>query len=70
LQKTLLLGAIALVAAGPASAHAKTERISCETVRAFVAQVGLVQARAIALAHGMTAAEERRARHCLREAAE
>lgn len=67
MHKAFLLGAIALVAACPASAHAKTERISCETVRAFVAQVGLFQARALALAHGMTASQERQAKHCLRE---
>jgi hypothetical protein len=65
LHKALLLGAIALAAACPASAEAKSWRISCETVRAFVAQVGLVQARALALAHGMSASQERRARHCL-----
>jgi hypothetical protein len=58
---------MALVAACPASAEAKRERITCETVRAFVAQVGVVQARMIALAHGMTASQERRARHCLEE---
>jgi hypothetical protein len=67
LQKALLLGAIALFAACPASAQAKSWRISCETVRAFVAQVGLVQARALALANGMTASQERLAKHCLAE---
>lgn len=67
LHKALLLSAIAVVAACPASAEAKHERISCETVRAFVAQVGVIQARMIALAHGMTASQERRARHCLEE---
>jgi hypothetical protein len=67
LHKALLLSAMALVAACPASADAKHERITCETVRAFVAQVGVVQARMIALAHGMTASQERRARHCLEE---
>jgi hypothetical protein len=36
-------------------------------VRAYVAEVGLVQARAVALAHGMTAWQERLARHCLSE---
>jgi len=34
-------------------------------VRSYVAQVGLAQARAMAAAAGMTAAEERRARQCL-----
>ena len=67
MQKALLLGAIALIAVCPASAQAKSWRISCETVRAFVAQVGLVQARALARAQGMTAWQERLARHCLAE---
>jgi hypothetical protein len=58
---------MAVALACPASAHAKTERISCETVRAFVAQVGLFQARVLARAHGMTASQERRARRCLAE---
>jgi hypothetical protein len=44
------------------SAHS---HVTCEMVRSYVAQVGLEQARAVALAAGMTPAEERRARHCL-----
>lgn len=40
-------------------------RISCETVRAYVAQVGLAQAKALAQAAGMTEIEERQARQCL-----
>jgi len=60
-----LLCAFALAAACPASAQAKGWGITCETVRAFVAQVGITQARALAAAHGMTASQERRARHCL-----
>jgi hypothetical protein len=68
LQKALLLCAFVLAAACPAPAQAKTPwRISCETVRAYVAQVGLVQARAAALAYGMTAYQERLAKHCLGE---
>jgi hypothetical protein len=39
--------------------------ITCETVRAYVSQVGLAAAKAIARANGMTAAQERRARQCL-----
>ena len=39
--------------------------ITCETVRSYVAQVGVAQARAMALGAGMTASEERRARRCL-----
>ena len=67
MKKAFLLGAIALAVVCPASAQAKGWGISCETVRAFVAQVGLVQARAVALSYGMTASQERQARHCLRE---
>ncbi len=43
--------------------------ITCAMVRAYVAQVGLVQARAMAQSAGMTAAEERRAKHCLENGA-
>jgi hypothetical protein len=43
--------------------------ITCEMVRAYVAQVGVVQARAMALSAGMTASEERRAKHCLESGA-
>jgi hypothetical protein len=39
--------------------------VNCEMVRAYVAQNGLVQARAMAHAAGMTASEERKARGCL-----
>jgi hypothetical protein len=46
----------------PASPHA---HITCDMVRAYVAQVGLVQARAMAQSAGMTASEERKARRCL-----
>jgi hypothetical protein len=40
-------------------------QVTCATVRAYVTQVGLVQARAQARAAGMTAAQQRRARQCL-----
>jgi hypothetical protein len=39
--------------------------VTCAMVRTYVAQMGLEQARSMARAAGMTAAEERRARHCL-----
>ena len=39
--------------------------ITCETVRAYVSQVGLAAAKALARAHGMTPGQERRARQCL-----
>jgi hypothetical protein len=48
--------------ANPASAHA---HITCDMVRAYVAQVGLAQAKAQALAAGMTASEAQRAKRCL-----
>lgn len=44
-----------------------TTQINCEMVRAYVGQVGVLQARAMALAAGMTPAQERRAVHCLQE---
>jgi hypothetical protein len=39
--------------------------ITCDMVRSYVAQVGLQQARAMAVAAGMTPTEERQARQCL-----
>jgi hypothetical protein len=39
--------------------------LTCETVRAYVSLVGLEQAKAMARAKGMTAAQEWRARQCL-----
>lgn len=45
-----------------ASSHAN---ITCDMVRAYVAQVGLVQARAMAQSAGMTVSEEHRAMRCL-----
>jgi hypothetical protein len=47
---------------GASSSHS---RITCETVRAYVAQVGLEQAKAMAQAAGMTQSEERAAAQCL-----
>jgi hypothetical protein len=47
---------------GAAISH---ERITCEMVRAYVAQIGLAQAKAMAQATGMTASEEREAVQCL-----
>jgi fatty acid desaturase len=40
-------------------------RVSCETVRSYVAQIGLAQAKAMAQAAGMTESEERQALQCL-----
>ncbi len=41
--------------------------ITCEMVRAYVAQVGLAQAVATAQAAGITSSEKERARRCLAE---
>ena len=65
-----LLMLLFVAAAGPALADphraARAEpAITCETVRAYVSQVGVVAAKAMARANGMTAAQERRARQCL-----
>jgi hypothetical protein len=61
-MKTALLMLIFLATAGPA--FADELQISCETVRAFVTQVGLKEAKAQARAAGMTAQQERSARQC------
>jgi hypothetical protein len=62
-MKTALLALILLATATPALAD--DPQVTCATVRAYVTQVGLVQARAQARAAGMTAAQQRRARQCL-----
>jgi fatty acid desaturase len=40
-------------------------QITCEMVRAYVAQVGLVQAKALAQSEGITPSQERQAVRCL-----
>jgi hypothetical protein len=62
-MKASLLILVFLASAAPASAYEL--QISCETVRAYVAQVGVMQAKAQARAAGMTAKQERRARQCV-----
>ena len=47
------------------SALARPLRMTCEIVRSYVAEVGMVQARATAVAAGMTGWQERLARRCL-----
>jgi hypothetical protein len=47
------------------AAGSEASHISCDTVRAYVGQVGLMQAKALARAAGMTASQEQRARRCL-----
>ena len=68
-KKTCLLFLIFVASSYPAIAKHRAatshSRISCETVRAYVAQVGLAQAKAMAQAAGMTESEERQAVQCL-----
>lgn len=64
-MKRIALLSFALIASTfPVMAH-ETANISCETVRAYVAQVGVAQAKAMALSAGMTSAQERLAKRCL-----
>jgi hypothetical protein len=76
-MKTALLMLILIAGGSPALAkphhayqnsgqadRAEVSHIDCDTVRAYVGQVGLVQAKALARAAGMTASQERRARLC------
>ncbi len=75
MKKTALLTLAFVVASYPAVAKhhfhhgsratSSHSRISCEMVRAYVAQIGLAQAKAMAEAAGMTESEERAAAHCL-----
>ena len=71
MRTAILLVVFALAVACPASARQNEVRqnevhyVTCDMVRAYVAQLGLVQARAVATAHGMTRAQERKARRCL-----
>jgi len=60
-MKTALLVLFFVATASPVLANSE---ITCETVRAYVRQVGFVQAKAQARAAGMTATQERRASRC------
>ena len=69
-MKTSLLMLVFVAAASPVLADPhRADRaelsITCDTVRAYVSQMGIVAAKAMARANGMTAAQERRARQCL-----
>jgi len=77
-MKTALLTMIFVAAASPVLANPystyqdsdqarwdESSHINCKTIRAYVGQVGLMQARALARAAGMTAGQEWRARRCL-----
>jgi hypothetical protein len=67
LMKIVLLTLLFAWTASPvmAASNRAEPAITCETVRAYVSQVGLAAAKAIARANGMTPAQERRARQCL-----
>jgi uncharacterized protein YdeI (BOF family) len=76
MKKTALLTLVFLVGSYPALArqhrHHHQERASsshsrttCDMVRAYVAQVGLEQAKAMAQAAGVTEAQAREAAQCL-----
>jgi hypothetical protein len=76
MKKTALTALVLATAACPvlAKSHRVYQRqnslgthssITCAMVRSYVAQVGLEQAKAMAEAAGMTAADELRARRCL-----
>ena len=54
-----------VLAGTPRAGRAEPAGITCETVRAYVNQMGLAAAKAVARANGMTAVQERRARQCL-----
>jgi hypothetical protein len=62
---TALLTFVCLISAYPVMARQNNSRITCDIFRAYVAQVGLQQAKAAALSAGMTASEEREAKRCL-----
>ena len=51
--------------ASASDTHESHSGITCEMVRAYVAQVGLAQAAAMAESNGITASEKERARRCL-----
>jgi hypothetical protein len=62
-MKTALLLLIFLATASPVLAD--DVEITCATVRAYVSQVGFVQARAQARTTGLTAAQQRGAMQCI-----
>jgi sulfur transfer protein SufE len=67
-MKTALLMLLFVATASPVlagSPRGEPSTITCETVQAYVSQLGLAQAKALARANGMTAVQERRARQCL-----
>lgn len=77
MKRTVLLAFVFVAFSYPALARhrhadqdaAPSERphITCDMVRAYVAQVGLVQAKAMAENAGLTASDKRRAMQCLQK---
>lgn len=73
LRTAAIFALLFLTAASPAAASArhvsgnsgKHLHVTCNMVRAYVAKVGMKKARATARSHGITAAEEKKARRCL-----
>jgi hypothetical protein len=74
MKKTALLALLLITVSYPAMArHRHAERgtpneqshVTCDMVRAYVAQVGLAQAKAMAETAGATEADKRRAMQCL-----
>jgi hypothetical protein len=61
----LFAGSASPVMAASHRANRAEPAMTCETVRAYVSQVGLAAAKALARAHGMTPVQERGARQCL-----
>jgi hypothetical protein len=69
MKSAALLTLVLLTASYPAMArpYHGHRHATCEKVRAYVAQIGLAQAVAMAEAAGMTSSEKERARRCLAE---
>ncbi len=61
----LVLALFAIPSPGLAGEPAGKPQVTYSLVRAYVMQVGLVQAKANARAAGMTVAQQRQARRCL-----
>ena len=76
MEKGIRLALLFMIAASPATAASNSahrnlhglrtrSRINCQMVRAYVRQLGLAQAEAMARAAGMTRSQERQAKQCL-----
>jgi hypothetical protein len=75
MKRSVLLAFVVIAVSHPALARhrhsdqdatsGERSHITCDMVRAYVAQVGLVQAKAMAENAGLTASDKRRAMQCL-----